>query len=159
MKAIAESKQKQRLDQLKSAPASADMFVETDERENLARHYVPKAYLHEKPENLKGKGVRARDYKPGSTMTACWTADNELAKRKMVNKGYMPVMNEEGLQVADGGGDLLWEAPIDFEKHKVKAASVKHRSRLDSENKQFEDDIGTGGIINDNQLELQEATI
>ena len=111
-------KQKQRLDALKTSPGKAQMIVEHDEREQKARFYVPKAYIHEKSENQRQAGTRG-EYKKGSTETASWSADTPEWKQKMSNRGYVPV-TENGLQIKDGGGDLLWKAPIEFEKAKLK---------------------------------------
>ena len=89
----AKGKQKQRLDALKKAPASAPMVMEGSDRDELARHYVPDAFIHEKRENWRAKGTRG-EYHKGSTKVAAWTGNDSESKRKQSDKGYLPVLGK-----------------------------------------------------------------
>lgn len=147
-------KQKQRLDALKASPGKAPVIVEHDEREQKARFYVPEAFIHEKRENWRKPGTKG-EYKKGSTKTVAWSADTDTWKRKMANQGYTPV-TENGLQIKDGGGDLLWEAPIEFEKAKLQKSMNLHKGNLRAENEKFENDVkGAGGRVKEDNIKVE----
>jgi len=147
---IAKGKQKQRLDELKKSPAEAQMFMEKDERDELARHYVPEAFIHEKKENWRARGTKG-EYKKGSTKTTSWTDSTKEWKRKMSNLGYLPVL-DDGIQVSDGGGDILWEAPIEFEKNKIDKAARIHEDRIRAESSKFKAETSGVGISTEDSL-------
>jgi len=152
----AKGKQKQRLDMLKKAPASAPMVMERDEREELARYFVPEAFIHEKKENWRKPGTKG-EYKKGSTKVAVWTANSDKWKRKQSDLGYLPVL-DNGIQVSSGGGDILWEGPIEFEKTKIKRANDMHVSRIrDEANKYEKEMIAGGGSVTDNSLTFEQG--
>jgi len=154
LKELGSRAQKQRLDALKASPGKAPMIVEQDEREQKARFYVPEAFIHEKPENRRQQGTKG-EYKRGSTKTTSYSADTELWKRKMANQGFTPV-TEDGLQIKDGGGDLLWEAPIEFEKAKLGRSMQKHKNNLRAENGKFKDDVGSaGGHVQEDNIKVE----
>ena len=153
----AKGKQKQRLDALKKAPASAPMVMERDEREELARYFVPEAFIHEKKENWRKRGTRG-EYMKGSTKTCSWSDNTDQWRRKMSDKGYLPVL-DDGIQVSDGGGDILWEAPIEFAKAKIKRAREMHVQRIQDEGKKYERETvaGGGGVGKDNSLTFEQG--
>jgi len=139
----AKGKQKQRLDMLKKAPASAPMVMERDEREELARYFVPEAFIHEKKENWRKPGTKG-EYKKGSTKVAVWTSSSESWKRKQSDLGYLPVL-DKGIQVSSGGGDVLWEGPIEFEKNKIDKANSIHVARIRDEANKIRERDGCRG--------------
>jgi len=153
----AKGKQKQRLDQLKKAPGDAPMIMERDERAELARHFVPEAFIHEKKENWRKPGTRGK-YKDGSTKTCGWTDNTARESRRMSDKGYLPVL-DDGLQVSDGGGDILWEAPIEFAKTKIGSAREMHIQRIKDEGAKYERETvaGGGSVGTDNSLTFEQG--
>ena len=152
----AKGKQKQRLDALKKAPASAPMVMEGSDRDELARYHVPDAFIHEKRENWRARGTKG-EYNKGSTMVAAWTANDSISKSKQSDKGYLPVL-DKGLQVSSGGGDILWEAPIVFAKHKLKRANQLNSDRINDEAKKYENETVAGGlgVGEDNSLTFEQ---
>lgn len=158
--ARAEARSKQMLNERKKSPKGIYVSPTVNQyREELERRYLPgsfaavpldKMFRRGKTSDGKPYSVMMPEYKgifkPGATEHGFW--DSKEHYNRSIERGYRPVLDEDGQHVNDGNGDYLFSCPIELVRDRITAADQLSRERIRQQDEQMRAAVaeGAGGV-------------